>query len=121
MLNPEQQPGMRVAGSGTWAGIANTHFWIDPGTGVTGAIYTQTLPFGAPDVYQVYARFRSGPLQRHLRRSRYRGRGQAQTASLDDKAAVIDVEQSGIFGDPARVLRGDAQLQPERGGATATA
>src|SRR5437764_1419325 len=57
LLNPEQQPGMRAAGSGTWAGIANTHFWTDPATGVTGAIYTQTLPFGAPDVFQVYVDF----------------------------------------------------------------
>ena len=26
-------PGMRAAGSGAWAGIFNTHFWVDPKTG----------------------------------------------------------------------------------------
>ena len=44
LLNSEQQPGMRAAGSGSWAGIFNTHFWVDPASGVTGAIYAQTLP-----------------------------------------------------------------------------
>ena len=29
LLNTEQQPGMRAAGSGAWAGIFNTHFWVD--------------------------------------------------------------------------------------------
>ncbi|MEO8691137.1 MAG: serine hydrolase domain-containing protein [Solirubrobacteraceae bacterium] len=57
LLNSEQQPGMRAAGSGSWAGIFNTHFWVDPASGVTGAIYTQTLPFVEPRVYQVYVDF----------------------------------------------------------------
>jgi methyl acetate hydrolase len=57
LLNSEQQPGMRAAGSGAWAGIFNTHFWVDPASGVTGAIYSQTLPFVEPSVYQVYVDF----------------------------------------------------------------
>jgi methyl acetate hydrolase len=57
LLNSEQQPGMRAAGSGAWAGIFNTHFWVDPASGVTGAIYAQTLPFVEPAVYQVYVDF----------------------------------------------------------------
>jgi CubicO group peptidase (beta-lactamase class C family) len=57
LLNSEQQPGMRAAGSGAWAGIFNTHFWVDPASGVTGAIYSQTLPFVEPNVYQVYVDF----------------------------------------------------------------
>lgn len=57
LLNTEQQPGMRAAGSGSWAGIFNTHFWVDRETGVTGAIYTQTLPFVEPAVFQVYIDF----------------------------------------------------------------
>jgi methyl acetate hydrolase len=57
LLNSEQQLGMRAAGSGSWAGIFNTHFWVDPASGVTGAIYAQTLPFVEPAVYQVYLDF----------------------------------------------------------------
>jgi methyl acetate hydrolase len=57
LLNSERQPGMRAAGSGAWAGIFNTHFWVDRTSGVTGAIYAQTLPFVEPAVYQVYLDF----------------------------------------------------------------
>jgi methyl acetate hydrolase len=57
LLNTQQVPGMRAAGSGAWAGLFNTHFWVDPTTGVTGAIYTQSLPFVEPRVFQVYVDF----------------------------------------------------------------
>lgn len=57
VLNTQQQPGMRATGSGTWAGIFNTHFWIDPTTGITGAIYSQFLPFVTPGSMQMYADF----------------------------------------------------------------
>jgi CubicO group peptidase (beta-lactamase class C family) len=57
LLNTEAMPGMRAAGSGSWAGIFNTHFWVDRKTGVTGAIYSQTLPFVEPSVFQVYIDF----------------------------------------------------------------
>ena len=30
LLNTQQQPSMRGIGSGAWAGIFNTHFWVDP-------------------------------------------------------------------------------------------
>lgn len=35
----------RPPGSLSWAGLANTFFWIDPGTGVAGVLATQTFPF----------------------------------------------------------------------------
>jgi methyl acetate hydrolase len=57
LRNTDDQPGMRAAGSGAWAGIFNTHFWVDPASGVTGAIYAQTLPFVEPSVFQVYIDF----------------------------------------------------------------
>jgi CubicO group peptidase (beta-lactamase class C family) len=57
LLNVHDVPGMRRAGSGAWAGLFNTHFWVDPHAGVTGAIYCQTLPFVEPSVLQVYADF----------------------------------------------------------------
>ena len=57
LLNTVQQPGMRAPGSGAWAGIFNTHYWVDPTTRVTGAIYTQFLPFVTPESMQLYADF----------------------------------------------------------------
>ena len=47
----------RASGSYTWAGINNTHFWVDRTTGVTGAIYTQTLPFVEPRAFGMYTDF----------------------------------------------------------------
>jgi len=57
LLNCHDVAGARKAGSGAWAGLFNTHFWVDRKTGVTGAIYCQTLPFVEPPVFQVYADF----------------------------------------------------------------
>jgi methyl acetate hydrolase len=54
LLNTADVPGRRRAGSGAWAGLCNTHFWVDRTAGITGAVYTQTLPFVTPEVYQVY-------------------------------------------------------------------
>jgi hypothetical protein len=48
---------MRRAYSGAWAGLLNTHFWVDRSTGVTGAIYTQFLPFVTPPSMEMYANF----------------------------------------------------------------
>ena len=41
---------------------------------------------------------------------------QAEAALLDDQAAVFHVEQPGVLGDSPGLGRGDAQLQPQRGG-----
>jgi hypothetical protein len=41
----EDVPGMRRAGTGDWAGICNSYYWIDRTSGVAGAIFTQVLPF----------------------------------------------------------------------------
>ena len=57
LLNEERQPGMRAAGSGAWAGLFNTHFWVDPASRVTGSIFSQTLPFGDPAAFQLYLDF----------------------------------------------------------------
>jgi methyl acetate hydrolase len=57
LLNQVQQPGMRAVGSGAWAGLFNTHFWVDPVRRVTGAIYSQTLPFGDPAAFMMYVGF----------------------------------------------------------------
>ena len=57
LLNTADLPGRRRAGSGAWAGLCNTQFWVDRTTGITGAVYTQSLPFVAPGVHQVYVDF----------------------------------------------------------------
>lgn len=57
LLNTHDIDGRRRAGTGAWAGLCNTHFWVDRQTGVTGAIYSQTLPFVAPDAYRMYVDF----------------------------------------------------------------
>ena len=54
LLNSGDVPGRRRAGSGAWAGLCNTHFWVDRTAGITCAVYTQSLPFVAPDVFRVY-------------------------------------------------------------------
>lgn len=38
-------PGMRRAGSVAWAGVCNSHYWLDPSAGIAGLFMTQTLPF----------------------------------------------------------------------------
>jgi CubicO group peptidase (beta-lactamase class C family) len=38
-------PGMRSAGTGDWAGIFNSYYWIDRAAGVGGLFMTQVLPF----------------------------------------------------------------------------
>jgi len=57
LLNTEDVPGARRAWSGAWAGLLNTHFWVDRTTGVTGAIYTQFLPFVTPEAMRMYQDF----------------------------------------------------------------
>jgi CubicO group peptidase (beta-lactamase class C family) len=53
LLNTADVTGRRHAGSGGWMGLFNTFFWVDPGAGVTGAIFTQTLPFLAPEAWRL--------------------------------------------------------------------
>ena len=57
LLNTDDVPGCRRAGSGAWAGLCNTHFWVDPTTGITASIFTQLLPFVTPEALQMYVDF----------------------------------------------------------------
>jgi CubicO group peptidase (beta-lactamase class C family) len=47
----------RAAGSYTWAGINNTHFWVDPKNGIGVVILTQVLPFYNATSMDVMKRF----------------------------------------------------------------
>jgi methyl acetate hydrolase len=44
-LHHEDLPGMRAAGSGDWAGLFNSYYWIDRKNGISAALITQVLPF----------------------------------------------------------------------------
>jgi methyl acetate hydrolase len=57
LLNTADVPGRRRAWSGAWAGLLNTHFWVDRTIGITGAIYAQFLPFVTPEALKMYADF----------------------------------------------------------------
>ena len=57
LLNTEDVPGARRAGSGAWAGLCNTHFWIDRSAGLAASIYSNFLPFVPPEALQLYADF----------------------------------------------------------------
>ena len=45
LLNTADVPGRRRAWTGAWAGLFNTHFFIDRTTGICASIYTNSLPF----------------------------------------------------------------------------
>ena len=45
MINPEPLATGRSAGSLSWAGLANSYYWIDPEKAVAGVFITQILPF----------------------------------------------------------------------------
>lgn len=45
LMNVEDMPNRRREGSGTWAGIFNLFYWIDPKAGRLGLIFTNLLPF----------------------------------------------------------------------------
>ena len=54
-LAKAKRPNMRSPGAGTWAGIFNTHFFIDPTRDVAVIVMMQTLPFYDDASMKVYA------------------------------------------------------------------
>ena len=54
-LAAERKPNRRSPGSGTWAGIFNTHFFIDPTRELGVVVMMQTLPFYDEASMKVYA------------------------------------------------------------------
>lgn len=55
--NESDVPGGRSAGSLTWAGGANTHFWVDPARDIAAVFMTQSFPFREPRFLGAYAAF----------------------------------------------------------------
>lgn len=57
MINAEDAPVGRGAGSLAWAGLANTFYWIEPRRRLAGVILTQILPFGDARVLDLFEQF----------------------------------------------------------------
>jgi len=57
MRNEEDIPGMRRAGSQSWAGVLNSHYWFDPTSDLAAVIMTQSLPFVEPRWMKTYEAF----------------------------------------------------------------
>ena len=56
-INEEDAPTGRPAGSLSWAGLANSFYWIDPKNGIAGLLATQTFPFADARVMDLLYRF----------------------------------------------------------------
>ena len=54
-LAADRQANRRSPGSGTWAGIFNTHFFIDPSREIGVVVMMQTLPFYDEAAMKVYS------------------------------------------------------------------
>ena len=63
LINTQDVPGRRSAGSLTWAGINNTYYWLDPKKQVAGVLMTQVLPFGDATVLGLLDRFEEAVYQ----------------------------------------------------------
>jgi methyl acetate hydrolase len=50
-------PGMRSSGTGDWAGIFNSYFWIDRSKGIGAVLMTQLLPFYDMQVVELLVAF----------------------------------------------------------------
>lgn len=65
MINPEEAPTGRTAGSLAWAGLANSYYWIDPKKGIGGVYLTQVLPFADQKSLPLFLEFER-TVYRHL-------------------------------------------------------
>ncbi|MGR7993613.1 serine hydrolase domain-containing protein [Xanthobacter sp. ZOL 2024] len=59
-INTKPGTNGRSAGSISWAGLLNSYFWLDPVKKVTGALFTQILPFYDARVVALYGAFERG-------------------------------------------------------------
>ena len=57
LINTQQAPTGRSAGSLAWAGLANTYFWIDRTKQVCGVFLSQVLPFFDATATGLFAKF----------------------------------------------------------------
>jgi methyl acetate hydrolase len=57
LINTQQAPTGRSAGSLAWAGLANTYFWIDRSKRVCGVFLSQVLPFYDDTAIDLFGKF----------------------------------------------------------------
>jgi CubicO group peptidase (beta-lactamase class C family) len=57
LINTQQAPTGRSAGSLAWAGLANTYFWIDRAKRVAGVFLSQLLPFYDRTAIDLFGKF----------------------------------------------------------------
>ncbi len=55
--NESEDSDMRSNGSCSWAGLYNTHFWVDPKKEVAGLLMMQVLPFYDEICMDIYKKF----------------------------------------------------------------
>jgi CubicO group peptidase (beta-lactamase class C family) len=65
MINAEDAPVGRAAGSQAWAGLANTYYWIESKRCLAGVILTQILPFADARVLSLFEQFERGIYTMH--------------------------------------------------------
>jgi CubicO group peptidase (beta-lactamase class C family) len=63
MRNEADIPGMRSAGSQSWAGVLNSHYWFDRSKDLAAVIMTQSLPFVEPRFLKTYEAFERAAYQ----------------------------------------------------------
>lgn len=54
VLHRADVPAKRSAGTNSWAGVLNTHYWVDPKRNLAAVLMTQTLPFVEPSFLSLY-------------------------------------------------------------------
>lgn len=57
MINVEETPHGRSAGSLFWAGLSNCYYWVDWEKQHTGVLFTQILPFADPKILATFDEF----------------------------------------------------------------
>ena len=67
IINKEPIPKKREAGSGSWAGVLNTYFWIDPKSDMAGVFLAQLLPCYSPNILNAFDSFEELAYKRLIR------------------------------------------------------
>jgi len=57
LINTQEAPTGRAAGSLAWGGLANTYFWIDRTKRVSGVFFSQVLPFYDHTAIDLFGKF----------------------------------------------------------------
>ena len=68
LINSKKIAKKREAGSGGWAGVLNTYFWVDPKSDVAGVFLTQTLPCYSQNLLNAFEKFEELAYKRLIRR-----------------------------------------------------